>query len=264
MKKIITVLLMSIMASALLLSGCGIGGGDTWSDIQKKGEIVVGLDDAFPPMGFRDENDEITGFDIDLAKEAASRMGLKVKFQPVVWDNVIMELNNKNIDLIWNGMSITEERLEKIAITDPYIANRQIIVVNSGSSISNKAGMAGKIIGIQSGSSSIDAFKKDSNTFESIKEMVEFGTNDEALRDLNAGRVDAVVVDEIVGRYYISKYPSDYTVLEENFGEEDYGVGVRKSDKKLLEELQKAIDEMVEDGTAAEISKKWFGEDIMK
>ena len=264
MKKLITALLTVLMVSSLLLSGCGIGGGDTWSSIEKKGEIVVGLDDAFPPMGFRDEKGEITGFDIDLAKEAASRMGLKVKFQPIVWDNVIMELNNKNIDLIWNGMSITDERLEKIAVTDPYIANRQIIVVDSGSSISNKAGLTGKIIGIQSGSSSIDALKKDDKTYKSIKEMVEFGTNDEALRDLNVGRVDAVVVDEVVGRYYISKFPSDYKVLDENFGEEDYAVGIRKSDKKLLTELQKAIDEMVEDGTAAEISKKWFGKDIME
>ena len=101
-------------------------------------------------------------------------------------------------------------------------------------------------------------------TYESIGEFVEFSSNDEALLDLAAGRLDAVVVDEVVGRYYIAKKPDDYKVLEDHFGLEEFGVGLRKSDNAFLTELQKALDEMKADGTMAEISNKWFGEDITK
>lgn len=236
----------------------------SWQDIKEKGYFVVGLDDAFPPMGFREEGtNEIVGFDIDLAKEAAKRMGVEVKFQPVIWDTVIEELNNGNIDVIWNGLTITEERQEKIAFTKPYLENRQIIVVQKDSSINSKKDLAGKKVGRQAGSSAKIAMEKDPETLNSIGEIFEYGSNDEALLDLSTGRLDAVVVDEIVGRYYIKKKPDVYRVLDEHFGEEKYGVGLRKSDKSFLNELDKVLDEMKADGTAAEISKKWFGEDLV-
>ena len=159
----------------------------------------------FRSMGFRDEKGEIVGFDIDLAKRAAELMGIEVKFQPVVWANAIMELNNKNVDVIWNGMTITAERQEKINFTKPYLANRQIIVVQKGSDVKTKADLAGKVVGIQAGSSAVDAVKKDEATFNSLDSLREFSNNTEALLDLAAGRVSAVVVDEIAGRYYIAK-----------------------------------------------------------
>jgi polar amino acid transport system substrate-binding protein len=237
----------------------------SFQDIKDQGYFTLGLDDAFPPMGFREEGtNEIVGFDIDLAKEAAKRMGVEVKFQPVVCDTVIEELNNGNIDLIWNGLTITPDRQKQIAFTKPYISDRQIIVVKKGSALTNKAGLAGKKVGIQAASSAIEAVEKDKATSDAIGELVQFDNNNDALLDLKSGRVDAVVVDEVVGRYYLAKHAEDYQVLEENFGSEDFGVGVRKSDKTFLDELQKALDAMKADGTSAEISKKWFGEDIMK
>lgn len=269
MKKSFVVLLTIILALALAFTGCAqkpadpVAGDTSWKDIQTKGYMVVGLDDSFPPMGFRDEKGEIVGFDIDMAKRAAEVMGIEAKFQPVVWAGIIMELNNKNIDLVWNGMTITAERQEAINFTKPYLANRQIIVVQKDSAINSKADLAGNKIALQAGSSAVGAVKSDEATYNSLDGMVEFPNNTEALLDLAAGRVSAVVVDEIVGRYYIAKKPDLYRVLEDNFGDEEFGIGIRKSDDAFRAELQKAIDTMITDGSAKEISEKWFGEDIV-
>ncbi|MGB4701902.1 MAG: amino acid ABC transporter substrate-binding protein [Syntrophomonadaceae bacterium] len=259
-----------------LAAGCGGQAADkgdaqepaadtSWQEIQDKGYFIVGLDDAFPPMGFRDENNEIVGFDIDLAKEAASRLGVEVKFQPISWDAKGEELNSGNIDVIWNGFTITEERKKEFLFTKPYIADRQIIVVRPDSPIATKADLAGKEVGIQAGSSAVEAVMADEATYETIKDTLrEFDTNDMALRDLAGGGLDAVVVDEVVGRYYISKHPGEYKVLEENFGMEEFGVGLRLTDKAFHAELDRVLDEMKADGTASDISMKWFGEDIIK
>jgi len=106
--------------------------------------------------------------------------------------------------------------------------------------------------------------QKDEATAKSIKELKKFGDNLTALMDLSAGRLDALVLDEIVGRYYIAKNPRDYRVLEDNFGTEEYGVGTRKGDTELAAKLDKALDDMKADGTATKISTQWFGKDIVK
>ena len=235
----------------------------SWEDIKARGYFIVGLDDSFPPMGFRDEKNEIVGFDIDLAKAAAEKMGIEVKFQPIVWTNAIMELNNKNVDVIWNGMTITDERKQKINFSKPYLANRLIIITQADSPINTKADLAGKKVAVQAGSSAADAVKADPEALKSFGELVEFGTYTEALMDVSAGRMDAVIIDEVVGRYYIAKEPTRYKVLEDHYGSEQYGIGFRKSDAAFQAELQKAVDALIEDGTAKAISEKWFGADIV-
>jgi len=237
---------------------------DSWETIKSKGKFIVGLDIEFPPMGFEDVNGEIVGFDIDMAKEAAKILGVEVEFQPVIWDNVIMELNNKNIDVIWNGLSVTKERKEKILFTDPYMEDRQMIVVSKGSSIKGKADLAGKTVGLQAGSSSEKALEKDKETMESIGEIVPYKSNNDALMDLRNGRLDAVVVDEVVGRYYIAKHMDEYEILEDHFGVEEFAVGLRKGDKAFAEKLNEAINQLKENGKAEEISIKWFGENVVK
>jgi polar amino acid transport system substrate-binding protein len=226
--------------------------------------IVVGLDDNFPPMGFRDEKNEIVGFDIDLAKEAGKRLGLQVTFKPIDWSAKEAELGGKRVDVLWNGLTITEERKEKILFTTPYLENRQIVIVTEKSPIKNKAGLKGKVVGVQEGSSAVEAVEKDAAAAKSIKTLKKFADNVTALMDLSAGRLDALVVDEVVGRYYTAKKPGEYRVLEENFGTEDYGVGTRKDDTDLMAKIQKAMDDMKQDGSAAAISTKWFGKDIIK
>ena len=226
--------------------------------------IVIGLDDHFPPMGFRDDKNEIVGFDIDLAQEAGKRLGLAVTFKPIDWSAKEAELNGKRIDVLWNGLTITEERKANILFTKPYLENRQIVIVTSKSPIQNKSGLVSRIVGVQEGSSAVDAVGRDAATAKTIKELKQYSDNVTALMDLSAGRLDAIVMDEIVGRYYTSKKPGEYRILDENFGAEEYGVGVRKNDTDLAGRLDKALDEMKADGSAAAISRKWFGKDILK
>ncbi len=228
------------------------------------GKIVVGLDDNFPPMGFRDEQNQLVGFDIDMAREATKRMGREAEFKPIDWGAKEAELNSKRIDLLWNGLTITEERKRNINFTSPYMENHQIIVVLVGSSVKTKADMAGKVIGVQEGSSAIGAIERDAEVFASFKELKKYADNVTALMDLKIGRTEAVVLDEVVGRYYVAKRSGEYEVLEENFGTEEYGVGLRKDDVELLNQLNQALDTMKSDGTAARIASEWFGKDIIK
>ena len=227
-------------------------------------QIVVGLDDNFPPMGFRNEKNELVGFDIDMAREAAKRLGLEVQFKPIDWSAKEAELSGKRVDALWNGLTITEERKQNIAFTAPYMENHQIIVVAAGSAIQTKADLAGKVVGAQEGSSAVDAIKKDGAVFQSFKEFKTFGDNVAALMDISTGRLDAVVVDEVVGRYYVAKKPQDYAVLDDHFGTEDYGVGLRKDDTDLHGKLDKALADMKADGVAAKIAEQWFGKNILK
>lgn len=226
--------------------------------------IVIGLDDNFPPMGFRNDKNELVGFDVDLAKEAGKRLGAEVTFKPIDWSAKEAELNGNRVDVLWNGLTITEERKANILFTSPYLENRQIIIVTDKSPIKTKANLAGAVVGVQDGSSAVEAIQKDAATLKSIKELKKFGDNVTALMDLTAGRLNALVVDEVVGRYYAAKKPGDYRILDENFGTEDYGVGMRKGDTELAGKLQKALDDMKADGAAATISTKWFGKDIVK
>ncbi len=254
MKKWIALALAAVLVVSLL-AGCGA---------PAKKKIVVGLDDHFPPMGFRDDKNNIVGFDVDMAKEAAKRLGMEVEFKPIDWNSKEAELNGKRIDMLWNGLTITEKRKENILFSNAYMENKQIIVVAANSPLKTKASLAGKVVGVQDGSSSIEAVEKEASVAKSFKELKKYPDNVAALMDLKAGRIDALVVDEIVGRYYIAKKAGEYAVLGENFGSEEYGVGLRKDDKDLHAKLQKVLDEMKKDGTSAKISQQWFGANIVK
>ena len=266
MKKLSSLLMLSLTAG-VLMTGCGKN--DSAPAAQSAAapamptKIVIGLDDNFPPMGFRNEKNELVGFDISMAKEATRRLGIEADFKPIDWSAKEAELNGKRVDMLWNGLTITEERKKNIAFTSPYMENHQIIVVPANSTIKTKAELAGKVIGIQDGSSAIDAVQRDPIA-GSFKELKKFGDNVTALMDLSTGRLDGVVLDEVVGRYYTAKKPNDYVVLEDNFGTEEYGVGMRKDDTELLARLNKAMDQMKADGSAARISTEWFGKDIIK
>ncbi len=266
MKKIAAIALLSVGA---LLAACGknetaqapAAAAPAPAAVAK---IVVGLDDNFPPMGFRDDKNQLVGFDIDMAREAAKRMGVEVEFKPIDWSAKEAELSGKRVDALWNGLTITDERKQNIAFTAPYMENHQIVVVPAQSAIKTKADLAGKVVGAQDGSSAVDAVKKDAAVFKSFKEFKTFGDNVTALMDLSTGRLDAVVVDEVVGRYYVAKKPQDYVVLQDNFGTEEYGVGVRKDDTALQGRLDTALAEMKKDGTAGRIAEQWFGKNIIK
>lgn len=172
--------------------------------IKDKGNMIVGLDDSFPPMGFRDEKGEIVGFDIDLAKAVGEKLGVEVIFQPIDWNAKELELSQKRIDMIWNGMTITDERIETMCFGKPYIANRQVVITSADSGIADLKGLAGKKVGVQRGSSAVEAINSKPEIAKTFGEIVEFDQNLNAFLDLKSGRVDAVVMDIIVGRYIIT------------------------------------------------------------
>lgn len=255
-------LLAVFMIAATLITGCGSKEKTGIEGIIDRGTMIVGLDDSFPPMGFRDENNEIVGFDIDLANEVGQRLGLKVELKPVVWETIGMSLNNGDIDMIWNGYTISDAGKNEVLFSDPYLKNQQIIVVGPDSEIKGKADLADKTIAIQAGSTSQDALEKDVEVFESLKEIRKFENKVDALLDLKIGRVDAVVVDSVVGRYYTTIHPEDYFALDDSFKDEFYGIGMRKEDKSFADIINSTLNDMKEEGVTAEISNKWFGENI--
>jgi len=253
MKRIVTMML-AIAAVFSLLTACS---GKTSG--AKDDTLIIGIDDKFAPMGFRDENNKIVGFDIDLAKAAAKKMGKKVEFQPIDWKTKESELSSGRIDLIWNGYTITDDRKKKVLFTKPYLKNAQVVVTRTDSKVTKLSDLEGKVVGLQSLSSASDAL--DANPIKSkIKTVTEFKDNVLALNDLKSGRLDAVVIDEVVINYYMTKEKDTFKTLDESLAPEEYGVGVKKGNEELLKNLQKALDDMNADGTASKISTKWFGE----
>lgn len=252
-------IIATIGTLAISLVGCG---SKEKTNTMDKDTLILGFDDTFVPMGFKGDDGKYTGFDIELAEEISKKIGKKIEYQPIDWTMKESELKNGNIDFIWNGFSITEERKKELDFTKAYLKNKQIIITLKGSDIKTKEDLNGKVVAAQDQSSAVDAIGDYKDNF---KELVTFSTNDEALRDLEAGRCDVVVADEVLSKYYINlKGADNYKVLEDNFGEEEYAVGVRKGDKELVDAWNKAYDELVEDGTASELSKKWFGDDIIE
>lgn len=250
-------MMVLMVCAVMVFTGCA---GSNSGAGANNNELVIGIDDKFAPMGFRDENNEIVGFDIDYARAAAEKMGMTAKFQPIDWKMKESELSSGRIDLIWNGYTITEERKQKVLFTKPYLANAQVVVTLADSQLAKLDELAGKKVGLQSLSSASDALNGHP-VKANVKEVTEYADNVLALSDLKIGRVDAVVIDEIVINYYMTKEPGKFKLLEESLAPEEYGIGVKQGNEALLDKLQKALDELNTDGTAAEISTKWFGVD---
>jgi polar amino acid transport system substrate-binding protein len=238
---------------------------ESWAKVEAAGTFILGFDENFAPMGFKDSDGNYVGFDLELAAEVSSRLGLDAPtLMPINWDSKVMELNAGNIDLIWNGLTITEERKEEMLFSDPYMDNRQIIIVKADSAIQSKADLAGKSVAAQADSSALKAIQGEPDVMNSFGDLVESSDYVAALMELKQGSVDAVVVDETMGSYYISQdeAPDAYRILDDNFGEEQYGIGFRMDDAALKDAIQGALNDMVADGTFATIAKKWFGHDV--
>ncbi|MGB6177845.1 amino acid ABC transporter substrate-binding protein [Carnobacterium sp.] len=250
----------------IFLSGCSTESEekDNYEAIMENGKIIMGLDDTFAPMGYKDSNGEIVGFDIDLAKEIGKRMDVEFEFQTIDWALKETELNGGNIDVIWNGYTITEERKEKVLFSSPYLDNSQLIIVLEDSEINKKSDLKNRTVAAQQSSSAVDAVMADeSNIIETFKngEIVQYPSNNDVFNDLASGRSDAIVVDETLGRYYMKQNKDvDYRVLDEDFGQEEYAIGLRKSDVKLKEAIDENLADIKEDGTYDKIYAKWFAE----
>ena len=253
MKKFLSIFLLAMLT--VVLAAC------TSDDeaSSSKDTLIIGIDDKFAPLGFRDNKNEIVGFDIDYARAAAEEMGVEVEFQPIDWSTKETELNSGRIDLIWNGYTITDERKEKVLFTKPYLENSQVIMTLKNSNISAIADLEGKNVGVQALSSALDALNANP-IVDKITNLSEYGDNVLALTDLKTKRTDAVIIDAVVADYYNSLEDGTFKIIEESLAPEQYGVGVKKGNEELLEKLQKALDTLSENGKANEISEKWFGE----
>lgn len=202
MKKMLAALLAAVMTlcfAAALAEDTGL------EDLKAKGTFVMGFDEEYPPMGFVDENGEYVGFDIDLAKEVTSRLGVELVLQPIAWDSKELELSGKNIDCIWSGLTITPERIEQMTFSIPYLANEQILVVRTDSGIASKADLTGKVLGTQAGSSSVDVLNANPDLLAAIGEPQLYDDFVTALMDLKLGGIDVLLIDSVVGNYYIAQ-----------------------------------------------------------
>lgn len=225
------------------------------------GTLIVGFDQEFPPMGFMAEDGSYVGFDLDLAQEAASRLGLEYQAQPIAWDSKDMELESGNIDCIWNGFTITG-REDDYEWTEPYMDNAQVFVVNGDSGIETLADLAGKVVECQADSSALAALDEDAELTATFAQLLTTADYNSALMDLEQGAVDAVAMDVVVARYQIQQRDANFVVLDETLSSEAYAVGFKKGNTELRDQVQGALEEMAADGTMAEISEKWFGEDL--
>ncbi len=272
-KRVLAAVLAGTMAVTMLAacSNSDAGSGDSSasgssdstsaSESTEKEKFILGLDDSFPPMGYRDENNEIVGFDIDLAQAVCDELGMELVVQPISWDSKEMELNNGNITCIWNGLSVDEERQEKMNLSKPYMKNHMVVVVNKDSDITSREDLIGKNVGVQKASTAEAAAADDE--FISQSNMVPYDTNVLALTDLPTGRIDAVVVDEVVANYQL-KGSDDFVILDDMLSEEDYAIAFAKEGSDDIKaKVEAALDKLVENGKAAEISEKWFGKNVL-
>lgn len=267
-KIMITVGLMVLMG---LMVGCGSSkkettkqGKDTsLEDVQNKGTFVLGLDASFPPMGFRDKTNKIVGYDIDLAREVCKRMGVELVIQPISWASNQQELDSKNIDCIWNGLGVSEERKQLMTISEPYMNSHQVLIVEANSPYQTKEDLDGKILVTQKGSTSIISLDKEENIeFKNkLKEIILVEDNIKALKDLQMGS-DVAVMSEVLADYYLKDRKEEYRVLKDYIDDGEMVIGFRKGEEALKDEVEKQLKEMVKDGTMKTIDEKWFGREV--
>lgn len=268
LKKI--VLGMVAVLTLVTLTACGkkeASGDDSWKTIEKDKKVTIGLDDTFVPMGFKDEDGKIVGFDVDLAKAVFKENDIKAEFQPIDWSMKENELENGTIDLIWNGYTVTKSREKKVLFTDPYAQNEQVLVTKKDSNITKAEDMKGKILGAQEGSSGYEAFNNQAKTLKDIvkdNDATLYASFNEAMIDLENGRINGLLIDKVYADYYLKQANklNDYNIFSVGFKNENFAVGARKGDKELVKKINSAFKELQENGKYGEISKKWFGEEL--
>lgn len=224
--------------------------------------FVVGFDAEFPPYGYKDENGEYVGFDLDLAQEVCDRNGWNLKKQPIEWNSKDMELNSGSIDCIWNGFTMNGRENEYTWST-PYVDNSQVVIVRADGGISQLSDLSGKIVAVQADSSALaaltgeDATEENLALCESFTELQQVGDYNSAFMNLESGAVDAICMDIGVANYEIASRGDSYIMLEERLASEEYAIGFKKGNTQLRDEVQTALLEMLADGTFDEIAEKW-------
>ena len=270
-----------LMAAAMVftMAGCGSSkDADTSAKKETKTEdskdkensdkqFIVGFDAEYPPYGYKDDNGEYVGFDLDLAQEVCARNGWELVNQPIDWDSKDMELNSGSIDCIWNGFTMTG-REDDYTWSKPYVDNSIVVVVKEGSGIEKKEDLAGKVVAVQADSSGLAALTDEEDNEENLKLAASFSDLQQvadyntAFMNLEAGAVDAIVVDIGVADYQLESR-TGFVMLDDKIRTEQYAVGFKLGNEELRDQVQSTLDEMVKDGTFDDIAKKWDLSDMV-
>ncbi len=248
------------MCAVLLLCGICMSGTDV-NAANARTTFTVGFDAEFPPYGYKEENGEYVGFDLDLAQEVCNRRGWTLKKQPIDWNSKDMELSSNTIDCIWNGFTMNGME-DMYTWTDAYVDNSQVILVNQNSGIQKLSDLAGKVVVVQADSSALAAFTSEDATQEnkalagSFSQLQEVADYNSAVMNLESGAVDAICLDIGVAKYQQGNHDS-LVILDETVSSEQYGVGFRKGNTELRDQVQETLYEMLDDGTFAKIAEKY-------
>jgi len=238
---------------------------DTWRQVTADKTVVVGIDDTFVPMGFRDKDGKLVGYDVELARQSLKKIGLKAKFQVIDWSMKETELKTGHIDMIWNGYTKNADRAKKVAFSNSYHHDKQVIVSMKNQQINRLSDLKGKKLGAQTGSSGLLTYDQKGNKLKKIvgSDAQPYDTFDKALNDLQVGRLNAVLIDADYAGYYIAheKDPQAFKTIDTNFGQDSYGVGMRKGDVTLIKKVNEALAKSKADGTIDKLSQKYFGVD---
>jgi polar amino acid transport system substrate-binding protein len=213
-------------------------------------------------MAFPGEDGAFTGYDIELAREVCKRRGWQLNIKVIEWREMEQYLARGLIDCVWAGCTITDDRLERMHFTPGYLRNEQVVVVRQDSPYHRFPDLKGKVVSVQAGSTALDALNNTPELRGILKEILERSISVGAFQELEDGHADAVVMDFIVANYAIQREKQPFRILDEGLAPEEYGIGFRKSDAALADEVWSTLLEMAADGTIRRISEKWFGSDL--
>ena len=258
-KKIQIVVGILVLALVIGFGGMAIHSRKKSTDKQ---QFIVGFDAEFPPYGYRDDNGEYVGFDLDLAAEVCKRNGWELVKRPIAWNSKDSELDTGAISCIWNGFTMNG-REDLYTWSTPYVDNSQVVIVKKDSGISKLSDLAGKRVIVQADSSALAALEGEDATDEnkalrkSLKSLEQVEDYNSAFMNLESGTVDAVAMDIGVAAYQLSNKSGQYVMLDERLSSEEYGIGFKKGNTELRDQVQSAMLAMLDDGTFDTIAKKW-------
>ena len=224
--------------------------------------FIVGFDAEFPPYGYKNDDGEYVGFDLDLAQEVCDRNGWILKKQPIEWNSKDMELNSGSISCIWNGFTMNG-REDAYTWTTPYVDNSQVVVVRKDSGITQLSDLSGKVVAVQADSSALaaltgeDASEENLALAETFKDLQQVGDYNSAFMNLESGAVNAICMDIGVANYEIASRGDKFVMLEDRLSSEEYGIGFKLGNTELRDKVQATLLDMLADGTFEEIAEKW-------
>ncbi|KUH58756.1 ABC transporter substrate-binding protein [Tractidigestivibacter scatoligenes] len=230
------------------------------------GNFVLGFDQDFPPYGYVGNDGSYTGFDIDLAQAVCDREGWTLVPTPISWDAKDTLLNSGQITCIWNGFTI-EGREDGYAFTDPYMENRQVVVVPASSDVQQLSDLAGKNVITQADSAALDVLSEGGSQEELGKSFGNLQTIDNyntAFMMLESGQVDAIAIDYPVAVFNIGDKTSEFRILDENLNSEHFGVGFANTDDgaQLAKTVEADLQVLDSEGTVKELCEKYADQGV--